>query len=286
MSQCPCCASMLVRGIKDWHLRCRSCSYEGSALEPKILERSARDKLDEGYREAALRPLRMANFEILAERLARLPLLKSSPRGRLLDVGCAHGWFLERMSEYHDVKGIEPDPSIADVARRRGLDVDCGFFPDAAGSDVYDLIAFNDVLEHIPDARGTLDACHERLAAGGYVVINAPDRRGFLYRLAKLMAHMGMGGAFDRMWQVGFPSPHLHYFDTQSVRALANSAGMSVVDTFSMPTATFSGLYSRIRYDKSVPAVKAGALTAMVALAIPALAILPSDIRVWILRKV
>jgi SAM-dependent methyltransferase len=285
MKYCPCCGSALASEVQPWHLVCRSCSYEGSSLEPRILEQKAEGDLDETAREDALRELRIGNFDRLANKVSALFEGRPAARRRLLDVGCAHGWFLQRMSGEYDVTGVEPDPLIAEVARARGFEVKSGFFPDVVVGESYDLIAFNDVLEHIPDANKTLAACHAHLNEGGYLIVNAPDRTGFLYRLSKLMARIGLNNSFDRMWQVGFPSPHLHYFDTKTIAALAGKAGLVVVENFPLPTATYSGLYSRVRYDKSVSVVKAGLLTAILSLMIPMLAVLPADIRVWILRK-
>lgn len=285
MSSCPTCGSNLTRDVRPWHLVCEMCSYEGSNLEPRILEQKADSDLDERAREDALRKLRIGNFDLLARRLGGLVGAGREERLRLLDVGCAHGWFLERMSRDFIVAGIEPDPMIAHIARTRGFEVKSGFFPDDVGVDTYDLIAFNDVLEHIPDVNKTLAACHTHLNDGGCVIVNAPDRKGFLYRLSKLMARVGFYSSFNRMWQVGFPSPHLHYFDSASIAVLAGRSGFEVVENFALPTASYSGLYSRVRYDKSMSAPKAGVLTVMLALMIPALAVLPADIRVWILRK-
>lgn len=285
MTVCPSCGSPLTSGLREWHRVCGACSYEGSSLEPHILEQQAEGDLDEYAREDALRDLRIANFDRLGNRVGKL-LGDSSGKARtLLDVGCAHGWFLERMSRDFSVFGIEPDRLIAEVARRRGFEVRSGFFPDVVDGKSYDVIAFNDVLEHIPDVNKTLAACHDHLNAGGYVVVNAPDRKGFLYRLSKLMARAGLGNSFERMWQVGFPSPHVHYFDSESITRLASKAGFEVVDSFSPPTATYSGLYSRVRYDRSVSALKAFVMTGVLGLMIPFLTLLPADIRVWMLQK-
>lgn len=285
MSGCPSCSSNLVKGVRPWHLVCKRCSYEGSTLESRILEQKAGGDLDELAREDALRKLRINNFDLLAGRVGALLGARGERRLRLLDVGCAHGWFLERMSRDFEVTGIEPDPLIAQVARARGYVVKSGFFPDVVGGESYDLIAFNDVLEHIADVNKTLAACHAHLNDGGYVIVNAPDRTGFLYRLSKLMARIGLPNSFNRMWQVGFPSPHLHYFDSTSMAALAEKSDFRVMEDFALPTASYSGLYSRVRYDNSVSAPKAGALTVILGLMIPVLAVLPADIRVWILRK-
>lgn len=91
MNSCPCCGSTLVSQIRNWHLTCRSCSYEGSSLRPRILEQDVEGDLDEPAREDALRELRIGNFDRLALRIGTLFKGHQENRLRLLDVGCAHG---------------------------------------------------------------------------------------------------------------------------------------------------------------------------------------------------
>lgn len=280
---CPVCGSSLQPALTQWHFECVECRYEGSNLQPKILEQAAGGDLDEKERESALEALRKSNFQRLAR---RLNTLLGERAGRLLDVGCAHGWFLDAMSGRLEVLGLEPDVAIADAARKRGVAVRSGFFPEAlAAEERFDVISFNDVLEHIPDINATFAACNQRLHRGGLLVINAPSRRGVLYRVSRTMQRLGMGGAFDRLWQRGFPSPHVHYLDTRVVEALASRHGFHVEDHMSLPSMKLKGLYSRIRYAKDVPAPKALAIAAALGLAYPLLAILPPDIGVWFLRK-
>ena len=214
MTSCPACGAELATGLRPWHLACRSCSYEGSSLQPHILDQQAGGDLDEHLRGDALRTLRDRNFNAIAQWVRRLvpaPRGDTAGRPKLLDVGCAHGWFLDRMRGDFEVTGIEPDPNVALEAARTGIVVHSGFFPDVlAADDTHDVIVFNDVLEHIPDVDATLAACRRHLRPGGVLVVNAPDRRGFLYRLSQLTDKVGLGGWFDRLWQVGFPSPHVH----------------------------------------------------------------------------
>lgn len=286
MSACPACDAPLRAGVPAWHLTCAACSYEGSSLEPHILEQAQGGDLDEASRHDGLAALRQANFARLLARLSATVKREDGAVPRLLDVGCAHGWFMEAAAARFDVVGIEPDRTVAEATRARGLAVRGGFFPDVLeGHETFDVIVFNDVLEHIPDVNATLRACHDHLVPGGWVVVNAPSRKGFLYRLSKVLARVGMPGSFERMWQLGFPSPHVHYFDTDSIGQLARRNRLEPASRMSLPSVAVRGLYSRIRYARDVPVAKAAALATAVAIARPLLAVLPPDIEVWMLRK-
>lgn len=283
--QCPACAGALATGLRPWHRRCTHCSYEGSVLVPSIDAQAVGGDLDEEAREIGLASLRQRNFRDLAARVARL-FQGRSAKPRLLDVGCAHGWFIEAMQARFDAFGIEPDLAIAEKTSARGLPVRHGYFPDVlAPAEMFDVIVFNDVLEHIPDVDRTLQACNAHLAEGGWVIVNAPSRRGALYRIAALMARLGMNGPFDRLWQLGFPSPHVHYFDAASIEAIASKHGFAMVRMGALPSIAVRGLHARLLYGKDASRLKAAVLWVAILLALPVLKVLPADIEVWGLRR-
>lgn len=288
MIMCPACGSALLVGLCEWHRSCDACSYEGSVLEPHILHQSEGGDLDEVAREDALRNLRRVNFKRIGQWIRGLVRAQKNDASlpSLLDVGCAHGWFLQEMTDGFRVEGIEPDPNVANAAGRRGLPIRSGFFPDVLRDDeTYDVIVFNDVLEHVPDVGATLDACFRHLNRDGILVVNAPDRAGFLYGVSKALLKMGSSSSFNRLWQEGFPSPHLHYFDTASMEAIAHRHGFRALEAHRLPSVSAAGLYSRIRYSKDSSVVGAIAMTALVGAAIPLFSVLPSDITVWFFRK-
>lgn len=283
-SSCPACGHPVREGIQKWHRQCTQCTYEGSTLQVDIDVRGDREVLDELLREEGLAALRRQNFRVLADDVsARFPS-NGPARPRLLDVGCAHGWFLEAAASHFDVVGIEPDARVADSAVARGLPARRGFFPDVLDAhERFDVIIFNDVMEHIPDIVAALHACALHLSAGGVVVINAPARTGMLYRVARVMAAVGLPASFERMWQKDFPSPHVHYLDDRSVRALGARTGLSLERSRTLPSLSVRGLYARIRYDRTVPASKAVVMTCILTIMAPVLRLLPADIKVWTL---
>ncbi|MGO4222704.1 class I SAM-dependent methyltransferase [Lysobacter sp. TAF61] len=242
--------------------------------------------IDEDAREQALRPLRENNFDTLLDWTLQHLGQRDAKAGkpRLLEVGCAHGWFIEKAARSFDVIGIEPDAAVATRTLARGLPVRRGYFPGTlADGEMFDVIVFNDVLEHIPSVGEALRHCVRHLNPAGVVVVNAPDRRGALYRLSTWLVRLGMSGPFDRLWQKGLPSPHLYYFDSRSLASVARSAGLEVVASRRLPSLTARGLYSRIRCAGDVPVAKALLLAAGVLPLVPLLHALPSDITAWVL---
>lgn len=283
-ASCPACGHPLREGLQQWHCQCTHCTYEGSTLQVDIDVQGDREVLDELLREEGLAALRRQNFRVLADDVsARFPA-DGPARPRLLDVGCAHGWFLEAAASHFDVVGIEPDARVADSAVARGLPARRGFFPSALEAhERFEVIIFNDVMEHIPDIVAALRACVLHLSTGGVVVINAPARTGMLYRIARLMAWVGLPASFERMWQKGFPSPHVHYLDDRIVAALGARTGLRLEQSRTLSSLSVRGLYARIRYDRSVSTSKALMMTSVLGVMAPVLRLLPADIKVWTL---
>ena len=99
------------------------------------------------------------------------------PGARLLEVGCGTGSNLTMLQHYGAVDAVEPDePARALASSRSGIAVKGGLLPDGVALDdgAYDLIVLLDVLEHIPDDRGTLEALRGKLAPNGRLLVTVP----------------------------------------------------------------------------------------------------------------
>lgn len=127
---------------------------------------------------SAVSPLVRIDYPHLARRemLAFLP--ETCPR--LLDVGCNTGAFGEAVKQTRpgtEVWGVEPDSGAADRARHHLDQVFQGFFD--AGLPLperhFDVISFNDVLEHMPDPWAALHHARALLAPDGVVVVSLPN---------------------------------------------------------------------------------------------------------------
>lgn len=243
---CCVCASTMTTAGPRWRYRCATCGTESSSLGVTINERSP---IDEELREEGLKTLRHQNNAEIVRRLSEWGL----PAGRLLDVGCAHGWFLSQVADTGVAAiGIEPDVAIAARAVELGHEVRVGFFPSALEpGETFAAITFNDVLEHLPDPREAIEEVARRLVPGGLLVVNMPDRLGVVYRLASRARRLGLSSVFERLWQMGLPSPHLWYLDHRGLVGLGQSVGLEVVTVTHLPSIERKGLWARAHFDRS-----------------------------------
>jgi 2-polyprenyl-3-methyl-5-hydroxy-6-metoxy-1,4-benzoquinol methylase len=235
-------------GLQPWHQKCPKCGYENAEFEMAINKKTSHKQLDENARESGLRLLRIRNFNKLLQAI----VTNGRNEGSLLEVGCAHGWFLEAAKKNgFDILGIEPDLNIFNTTSQRGLPVRSGFFPEIlSANEQFDLVVFNDVFEHMPDIKNVLAECREHLRPGGMLVLNLPSSSGMIYKLACLLCRLKFNVFFERLWQKGLPSPHLHYFNSKNLHQLLRNEGFEVVASGRLSTLHLKGLYTRVSFAK------------------------------------
>jgi len=115
------------------------------------------------------------------------------------------------------------------------------------------VISFNDVVEDISDVQRTLSSCHQRLNREGLLALNLPSSDGAFYSLSKTSSKIGFSSFFERLWQKGFLSPHLHYFNLLNIiRLLGTKEGFDVMITGSLSMIRLNNLDARISYSKNL----------------------------------
>lgn len=278
------CEGPFAPGATDWILRCRRCGFLCSTLENRAGEGPRADAIDETARAHALDAVRHESFARILDVMDGL----APGRGRLLDVGCAHGWFLAAARERGwEVHGIEPDRAVAQRtdARLRERVVE-GWFPrDLPSGERWEAISFHDVFEHLDDLDAAVAAVERALAPGGLVVVNLPWAGGVLHRIALALARAGRPAALDRLWQRGFPSPHLSYFTPETLAALWRRHGFEELHREALRTVRLRGLWARLRLDRTRGRAAAAVSYAGVAALLPWLGLLPADLGFQIFRR-
>lgn len=280
---CPVCGGWLRPYRRDWLRRCETCGVQRSNFEINIPQTAGQVLVDESMREAGLETLRHDNNALLLDHLARLKL----PPARLLDVGSGPGFLLAQARDVgFQAEGVEPDANTVEAARAGGATVRHGYFPDVLDADeTFDIIVFNDVLEHIPDLEAALKASVDRLAPGGVLCLNCPDRDGFYFWTATMLDRLGLGGALARLWQRGLPSPHIWYFTAANLREALRPHGLIEVERVRLDTVGLKGLWARIRCVKSEPILLSLAAYLFAIGTYPLARLMPSDAQACFFRK-
>ncbi len=136
-------------------------------------------------------------------------MARHQPHGRVLDVGCGPGFFLEAATARgYEAFGVDPSAYAVELARRRfGHRVQVGVLETADYvPGTFDVVTAFDAFEHVYDPNRFLAAAARLLRPGGVVVITTPDRTSLLSRLS------------GRRW-VSFKIPeHVFYWSPATMR--------------------------------------------------------------------
>ncbi len=183
-----------------------------------------RDALEQAYDEAYYRPwedqgrLRARIWRDRVERVASL----APPPGRLLDVGCGTGTFLERArARGWDVAGTELSRTGAAAARAAGLAVAEGELWEAGFPEgTFDVVTCWHVIEHVADPRRLVGEIARVLRPGGALVLATPNLEDRIFRAAYVLAR----GRRPRLYEPGEREIHLYIFSADTLRRLVASA--------------------------------------------------------------
>jgi 2-polyprenyl-3-methyl-5-hydroxy-6-metoxy-1,4-benzoquinol methylase len=155
--------------------------------------------------------------------VARLRLLeRQGPPGRLLDVGCAAGFFLdEARRRGWAVEGVELAAAMAEHARDRlGLPVRTGSFADVELEPAaFDAVTMWDYVEHSVDPAGDLRRAATLLRPGGLLAVSTGDAASLAAR------------CFGSRWHLLTPRHHNFFFTRSSLERAFRDAGFEVLTT-------------------------------------------------------
>ncbi len=140
--------------------------------------------------------------------------------GRLLDVGCAMGFFIDEVAKRGwQVEGLDVSAFAVQYVRERfGHVAHHGSLtevPLEAGK--YDLITMWDVIEHVPDPTAYVRRAAQLLRSGGILELATPDIGSLPARLT------------GKRW-IGYKlsEEHVYYFSVKTLTRLLEEAGFEV----------------------------------------------------------
>ncbi len=143
--------------------------------------------------------------------------------GRLLDVGCATGFFLDEAQQAGwTATGLDLSNFAVQYARQQlGLDVHQGTLDSVdLPSESFDLLTMWDVIEHVPDPLVCIQKASRLLREGGVLTLATPDVESVPARLA------------GPRW-VGYKlsGEHITFFSARTLTKLLESCGFEVIQT-------------------------------------------------------
>ena len=157
-------------------------------------------------------------------------------RARVLDVGCAAGYFLRVMRDRgHDAYGIEVSEAIASEAVERvgegRIHVGTlGSVPEARqgfAHESFDLVTLWDVLEHIPDPQSLLRQARSMLKPDGCLIVETQNVDS---RFATMLGPR---------WHHYKHQEHIYHFNPATARRLLEQSGFAIAEL----TSAFGGKY-------------------------------------------
>ena len=161
----------------------------------------------------------------------RYEMLKYLPEDakKIIDIGCGNGAFAEVLKKQNnaEVWGIEYMDREAQVAKSKIDKVfsgPCENYIDELPDGYFDVIYFNDVLEHLVDPYEVLDKIKYKLAPNGIVISSIPNVRyhnTFMRLLLKKDWLYEDYGVMDRT--------HLRFFTDKSIKRMYKEQGYTVV---------------------------------------------------------
>ncbi len=144
----------------------------------------------------------------------------------LLDVGCHFGAFGAAMKRrgVETVWGVEPISDSAKIASDR-LDhvINDYFHPEQLPDAFFDVVTFNDVLEHMVDPIAALRDLIPKLKPGGVVIASIPNLRNF-----DNLVHILRDKDFRYERNGVRDSTHLRFYTKKSIPRLFEASGYTV----------------------------------------------------------
>lgn len=155
---------------------------------------------------------------ILRETFGALP---TTDRRVIVDVGCGTGAMLGMLTEFGEVRGLEPSPFAVEECKRRygnEVTVRVGSIPDDLDSVCpADVVTAFDVIEHLDDDVAALRAIRECLVPEGLFVCTVPAYQWMWSRHDDLNHHKRRytkGLLAEHLGAADFQIQRLTYFNT------------------------------------------------------------------------
>ena len=149
-------------------------------------------------------------------------------KGKLLDVGCGTGMFLNQANENGwKVSGIEPDSGARQITEKSIEAIIKTEILSSFQNEQFNIITMWHVLEHIHLLNETINWLKERLYEDGLLIIAVPNHES---KDAEL---------YQEKWAAYDVPRHLYHFSQKSITKLFSEKGFQLKETLPMKFDSF-----------------------------------------------
>jgi len=231
--KCPVCENLkfsLFLDTKDYFLtheafsiqKCDVCGFKFTNPRPDENEAGRYYQSEEYISHGAKR----VNFISQIYKLARMFSIRGkykivcehSQRGKILDIGCGTGEFLNYCkSKGFDVSGVEPNGKASVYAQTvNGIPVKNKLTEYNTGQHSFDCITMWHVLEHVHDLNETLEMVNNLLSARGVFIVAVPNSNSWDAQ------------KYGKFWAAYDVPRHLYHFNDTTLYQLLLNHGFEI----------------------------------------------------------
>ncbi len=207
-----CCPRFTVNPV----VKCNNCGLV--YVNPRINNQEIYSKLGKEYQDSDLSFEYESRWRDLRF-IDKLKIIQSyKEAGKLLDVGCGPGVFLEIARETYDCYGVDTNPVHSQKAKNeRGLKVFNGTLKEVKFEDeFFDVIVALNVLEHTFSPMQELIEINRTLKRGGILLLEIPNIQSIWFKI------------FRKKWRQFLPD-HYFYFSPKTITEYLRKSGFKII---------------------------------------------------------
>ena len=226
------CKDFVATGESFDLYRCDSCSFLFTNPRPDINEIGVYYQSDRYVSHAGDKSQFSFMYKVydivrdysIKQKLIHIKSYK--PTGKLMDLGCGLGYFLDGVVKDNtfDAVGVDvSDDAVEYVKKKFGYQVKNETELDSFEQESFDVITQWHVLEHVHTLNERMQQLKRLLKKDGYLFIAVPNSNSWDAK------------HYHEFWD-GYDVPrHLYHFNQKSFNLLMQKHGFKVVETKSMP---------------------------------------------------